>query len=143
MIPSKKSRENALKSTNRATNENPPKIPSKITEKEKRQKRRIWHEIEKEDFTMNILAKSSYKPLPRITNLGWQKAPTKSHSLLSSSHQEHSKKKEHTHLSSQKEMAAQPGTPPTYRALQTKDLSAPTLGVTTQAHVRAFWSTHD
>jgi hypothetical protein len=41
-----------------------------------------------------------------------------------------------------KEMAAQLATP-TYRAIRTKDQSAPTLGVTTQAHARAFWSTHD
>jgi hypothetical protein len=32
---------------------------------------------------MNHLAISGYKPLTRITNLGWQKAQTKSHSLLS------------------------------------------------------------
>jgi hypothetical protein len=33
---------------------------------------------QKEDFTMNILPKSGYKPLTRITNLGWQKAEIKS-----------------------------------------------------------------
>jgi hypothetical protein len=44
----------------------------------------------------------NYNPLPRITNLGWQKAQTKSHSLLSSSQQEQSKKKQHTHLTNQK-----------------------------------------
>jgi hypothetical protein len=66
-------------------NENPPKIPPKITEKEKHREQRIWHEIEKEYFTMNILAKSGYKPLTRITNLGWQKAQIKSHSHLSPS----------------------------------------------------------
>jgi hypothetical protein len=67
------------------TNENPPKIPPKITDKEKCLKQRILHEIEKKDFTMNILGKSGYKPLTRITNLGWQKAQTKSHSHLSPS----------------------------------------------------------
>jgi hypothetical protein len=66
-------------------NENPPKIPPKIVEKEKCREQRIWHEIEKEDLTMNILTKSGYKPLTRITNLGWQKAQTKSHSHLSPS----------------------------------------------------------
>jgi hypothetical protein len=66
-------------------NKNPPKIPPKIVEKEKRQEQRIWHEIEKEDFTMDILAKSGYKPLTRITNLRWQKAQTKRHSHLSPS----------------------------------------------------------
>jgi hypothetical protein len=76
---------NALKSTNRATNENPPKIPLKNAEKEKCWEQRIWHEIEKEDFTMNVLVKSRYKPLTRITNLGWQKAETKSHTHLSPS----------------------------------------------------------
>jgi hypothetical protein len=83
-------------------NENPPKIPPKTAEKEKRWVQRIWHEIEKEDFTMNILAKSGYKSLTRITNLGWQKAQTKSHSPLSLplslSPQEHPKMKEHSHL---------------------------------------------
>jgi hypothetical protein len=64
---------------------NPPKIHSKIAEKEKCREQRMWHEIDKEDFTMNILAKSGYKPLTRITNLGWQKAQTKSHSHLSPS----------------------------------------------------------
>jgi hypothetical protein len=34
---------------------------------------------------MNIFAKFGYKPLSRITNLGWQKAQTKSHSHLSPS----------------------------------------------------------
>jgi hypothetical protein len=34
---------------------------------------------------MNILAKSGYKPLTRITDLGWQKAQTKRHSHLSPS----------------------------------------------------------
>jgi hypothetical protein len=62
-------------------NENPPKIPSKIAEKEKHREQRIWHEIEKDDFAMNILSKA----LTRITNLGWQKAQTKSHSHLSPS----------------------------------------------------------
>jgi hypothetical protein len=66
-------------------NKNPPKIPPKIAEKEKRREQRIWHEIEKEDFTMDILAKSGYKPLTRITNLRWQKAQTKRHSHLSPS----------------------------------------------------------
>jgi hypothetical protein len=66
-------------------NENPPKIPPKIAEKEKRREQRIWHEIDKEEFTMNILAKSGYKPLTRITNLGWQKAQIKSHSHVSPS----------------------------------------------------------
>jgi hypothetical protein len=42
-----------------------------------------------------------------------------------------------------KRVAAQPTTPPTYRAIRTKDGSAPTLGVTTQAHAKVFWSTHD
>jgi hypothetical protein len=79
-------------------NKNPPKIPPKIAEKEKRWEQRIWHEIEKGDFTMNILAKSGYKPLTRITNLGWQKAQIKSHSPLSLSPQEHSKMKEQSHL---------------------------------------------
>jgi hypothetical protein len=60
-------------------NKNPPKIPMKITEKEKCREQRIWHEIETEDFTMNILAKYGYKILTRNTNLGWQKAQTKSH----------------------------------------------------------------
>jgi hypothetical protein len=67
------------------TNENPKKKAPKINEKEKRQEQRIWHKIDKEDFTMNILAKSGYKPLTRITNLGWQKAQTKSHTHLSPS----------------------------------------------------------
>jgi hypothetical protein len=48
---------------NRAMNENLPKIPPKIAKKRKSREQRIWHEIEKDDFTMNILAKSSYKPL--------------------------------------------------------------------------------
>ena len=60
------------------TNENFSKKAQKITKKEKHQEQKIWHKIEKEDFTMNILAKSGYKPLTRITNLGWQKAQTKS-----------------------------------------------------------------
>jgi hypothetical protein len=89
------------------------------------------------EITMNHVDRGGYKPLPRTTNLGWQKAQTKSHSLLSSSHQEHSKKKEHTHLSSQKRWL------PNQQLHWTKDQSAPTLGVTTHAHARAFWSTHD
>jgi hypothetical protein len=80
MIPQRNLERNTLKSMNQAMNENPPKIPPKIAEKEKRWEQRIWHEIEKEDFTMNILAKSGYKPLRRITNLGWQKTHTKIHS---------------------------------------------------------------
>jgi hypothetical protein len=85
MIPSKKSEKNALKSTNRATDEKTPKIPPKIIEKEKHREQGFWHEIEKEDFTIIILDKSGYKPHSRITNLGWQKAQTKSHSHLSPS----------------------------------------------------------
>jgi hypothetical protein len=69
----------------KSLHENPPKKPPKIAEKEKRREQRIWHEIETEDFTMNILAQSGYKPLSTITNLGWQKAQTKSHSTISPS----------------------------------------------------------
>jgi hypothetical protein len=76
MIPQRNLERNTLKSMNRAMNENPPKI----AEKEKHWEQKIWHEIEKEDFTMNILAKSGYKTLRRITNLGWQKTHTKIHS---------------------------------------------------------------
>jgi hypothetical protein len=71
-----------IKTHSNPMNENPRKIPPKITEKEKRREQRIWHEIEKEDFIINIFAKSGYKPLTRITNFGWQKAQTKSHSHL-------------------------------------------------------------
>jgi hypothetical protein len=47
-----------------------------------------------EDFTMNILATSGYKPLTRNTNLGWQKAHTKEpHSPLSLPPKEHPKMK--------------------------------------------------
>jgi hypothetical protein len=66
-------------------NKNPPKMPPKIIEKEKCRRKRMWHEIDKEDFTMNMLAKSGYKPLTRMKNRGWQKAQTKSHSHLSPS----------------------------------------------------------
>jgi hypothetical protein len=72
--------------------------PRKSQKKEKHWEQRIWHEIEKEDFTMNILAKSDYKPLTRNTNLGWQKAQPKSQlSPLTFSPQEHPKMKEHSH----------------------------------------------
>jgi hypothetical protein len=68
----------------------PPKIPPEVTEKEKCREQRIWHEIEKEDCTMIILAKSDYKSVTRITNLGWQKAQTKSQlSPLTFSPKEH------------------------------------------------------
>jgi hypothetical protein len=62
-------------------NENPPKY----VEKGKRWEQRIWQKIENDDFTMNILAKFGYKTLTRISNLGRQKAQTKSHSHLSPS----------------------------------------------------------
>jgi hypothetical protein len=84
-LPQRNPERNAHKSMNRATEENPQKILPKIAKKEKHWEQRIWHKIEKEDFTMNILAKSGYKPLTRITNLGWQKAQTKSHTHLSPS----------------------------------------------------------
>jgi hypothetical protein len=83
--PQRNPERNAFKSTNRVTNENPPKIPPKIAEKEKHREQRICHFIEKEAFIMNILAKFGYNPLSRITNLGWQKAQTKSHSPLTPS----------------------------------------------------------
>jgi hypothetical protein len=56
-----------------------------ITEKEIHREQRILHKIEKEYFTVNILAESGYKTLTRITNLGWQKAQTKSRTHLSPS----------------------------------------------------------
>jgi hypothetical protein len=86
MIASKKSGEKRPQidesSDGRKSSKNTSKNRKK---KEKHWEQRIWHKIEKEDFTMNILAKSGYKPLTRITNLGWQKAQTKSHTHLSPS----------------------------------------------------------
>jgi hypothetical protein len=76
----------------------PTKIFSKRLRKRKMQGIKDMAQDEDGEITMNHVAISDYKPLPRITNLGWQRTQTKSHSLLSSSHQEHSKKKEHTHL---------------------------------------------
>jgi hypothetical protein len=85
MIPSKKSEEKLPR-----IDESSDEQKSFINTSENRRKRkcweqRIWHEIEMEYFTMNILAKSGYKPLTRITNLRWQKAQTKRHSHLSPS----------------------------------------------------------
>jgi hypothetical protein len=69
----------------------------KSQKKEKRREQRIWHEIEKEDFTMNILAKSGYKPLKK--HKSWMaKAQAKSQlSPLPFSLKEHPKIKEHSH----------------------------------------------
>jgi hypothetical protein len=48
---------------------------------------------------MNIFAKSGYKPLTRITNLGWQKAQAKSPlSPLTFSPKEHPTMKEYSHI---------------------------------------------
>jgi hypothetical protein len=69
--------------------------PQKSQKKCREQK--IWHKIEKEDFIMNILAKSDYKTLTRNTNLGWKKAQTKRLSPLTFSPQVHPKMKEHFH----------------------------------------------
>jgi hypothetical protein len=85
MIPSKKSVEKRPQIDESSDERKSSKNPPKIAKKEKHREQRIWHEIEKEDFTMNILAKFGYKPLSRITNLGWKKAQTKSHSPLSTS----------------------------------------------------------
>jgi hypothetical protein len=84
------------------TNENSSENTSENVEKEKNTELKDLAQDYDDVITMNHLAISGYKSLTRITNFGWQNAQTKSHSLLSSSHQEHSKKKEHTHISSQK-----------------------------------------
>jgi hypothetical protein len=85
MIPSKKSGEKHPQINESGDEQKSQEKGLKITEKEKWEEQRIWHEIEKDDFSMNILAKSGYKPLLRITNLGWEKAQTKSHTHLSPS----------------------------------------------------------
>jgi hypothetical protein len=86
----------------KSCNEIPPKRPHENPFKKAPKKKDIGNKGMAQDedggITMNHVAISGYKPPPRITNLGWQKAQTKSHSLLSSSHQDHSKRKEHTHL---------------------------------------------
>jgi hypothetical protein len=74
MIPSKKFGEKRPQIDESSDERKSSKNSSENRRKRKRWEQRIWHKIEKEDFTMNILAKSGYKPLIGITNLGWQKA---------------------------------------------------------------------
>jgi hypothetical protein len=85
MIPSNKSGEKRPQIDESSDERKSQQKALKINETENHREQRIWHEIEKAYFTMNILAKSGYKPLTRITNLGWQKAQAKSHTHLSPS----------------------------------------------------------
>jgi hypothetical protein len=85
MTPSNKSGENHPQIDESSDERKSSKNTSENRRKRKTLEQRISHELEKEDFTMNILAKSGYKTLTRITILGWQKAQTKSHLHLSPS----------------------------------------------------------
>jgi hypothetical protein len=85
MTPLEKSGEKRAQIVESSDEQKTFKNTSKNRRKRKHREQRIWYEIEKEDFTMNILAKSGYKPLSRIITLGWQKAQTKKHSHLSPS----------------------------------------------------------
>jgi hypothetical protein len=78
---------------------------------------------------------------PRNTNLGWQKALTKSHSLLSPS-LPRAPQNERALPPLDKELPENSDPPPIYSHTW-KDRSSPTLGDIIQALIGAFWSTHE
>ena len=84
-----------------------------------------------------------YKPLLATNKAKMAKRSLKDPNLSSLPLTKSTPKRKSTPTQLAKEIAAQPATPPIYRALRTNDRSAPTLGVTTQAHAGAFWSTHE
>jgi hypothetical protein len=76
MTPSNKSGENRPQIDESSDERKSSKNTSENRRKRKTLEQRISHELEKEDFTMNILAKSGYKTLTTNTTLGSPKAQT-------------------------------------------------------------------